>query len=153
MGQIIGNTRAGKKLPRFIQYVCTYGLQGRRVETDQPLARLAFGLGGEPAAVRALGLAAFALPPLLFLAAFDLPPRKQAQKPQTATRGEGGSSAGETRPADALYPAWPVERLRSTGTGLISLERWLSSSYTLPNETARRNVPLDRCSPTIDRRH
>jgi hypothetical protein len=128
---------------------------------NQPLARLA--LGERLAAT--LGALDLALPPPLFPAA--LPP-KNAQKPQTPTRGDGGSSAGEARPAPALYPPCPLERLRCTtrgagggasspaprgrpgeGVGLISPERCLSSSHTIPDEPERRNVPLDLCSPAI----
>lgn len=140
MGQPV--TKEQERNYRGLHYVRT---GCRDVETNQPLARLAFGLGG----AAALGALCFAALPSLvfFLAAF--PPRKQAQKPQTATRGDGGSRAGETRPADALYPASPVERLRSARTGLLSPDRWLSSSHTIPDEPDRRNVPLDRCSPAI----
>ena len=119
----------------------------------QPLARLALG---EPVAARpALGATlGFALPPPPSL----LLPRKKVQKPQTPTRGDGGSSSCDTRPAAALlYPAWPCDRLRCTRAGgpggdvglAISPERCLSSSHTIPDEPERRNVPLDRCSPAI----
>lgn len=102
------------------------------------------------------------LPPSLFFFFFPVLPPKKPQKPQTPTRGDGGSSAGETRPAPALYPPCPLDRLRCTraggegpssrrpGDGLISPERCLSSSHTIPDEPERRNVPLDRCSPAMD---
>jgi hypothetical protein len=90
--------------------VCTYILQGQ-MNRNQPLARLA--LGERLAAT--LGALDLALPPPFFFPA-ALPP-KNAQKPHTPTRGEGGSSAGETRPAPALYPPCPLERLRCTTRG------------------------------------
>lgn len=107
---------------------------------------------------------ALALPPSLPLSLpLPLPPpTKSLQKPQTATRGDGGSSAGGTRPV-ALYPACacPAERLRSTAlaapppsssaAGLISPEKFLSS-HTSPDEPDRRNVSLDRCSPAMHQR-
>ena len=104
---------------------------------------------------------ALVLPPSLPLPLPPPPPPKSLQKPQTATRGDGGSSAGGTRPV-VLYPACacPAERLRSTAraappsssaAGLISPEMFLSS-HTSPDEPDRRNVSLDRCSPAMHRR-
>nr|CAB3474022.1 unnamed protein product [Digitaria exilis] len=72
------------------------------------------------------------------------------QKPQAATRGDGGSNAGCTWLE--LYPPWPLCRCRAAaGASLARAGFGLClSSHTVPDDPDRRNVSLDRCNPAID---
>ena len=77
---------------------------------------------------------------------------KRLQKPQAATRGDGGSSAGCTWPV-VLYPPWPLRCCRASlgRAGLVSSPDadWCLFSHTVPDDPDRRYVSLDRCSPAM----